>query len=137
MEKRALRQLKRAYKTRLKVLNNKKFLGDLGNSILILVEQLKYLRDTLIIESTPVKNTPDEPIEPFVEFTEYNDSKKENPDDDFNMEDDIITTLIVAIAEFEAYQDSVEDTQRTFHFNSFWELVKINIEEWLALNDTV
>ena len=133
MEKRALRQLKKAYNTRLKILNNKKFLGDIGNSILILVEQLKYLRDTLIIESTPTEKTSDKIIEPFSELAVQTESIEETTD----KTEDILTTLIVAIAEFEAYQDSVDAAQRTFHFNSFWELIKINIEEWLALNDTI
>ena len=97
MEKRALRQLKRAYKTRLKVLNNKKFLGDLGASILVFVEQLKYLRDTLILNTTPAESSQGTPIEPFLEFAEQSELIEKTTECD----EDTLTALIIAIAEFE------------------------------------
>jgi hypothetical protein len=48
-----------------------------------------------------------------------------------------VTALIVTISEFEAYRDSTEEKQRKFHWINFWELVKLNMEEWQVLNDSV
>lgn len=45
-------------------------------------------------------------------------------------------TLTATIAEFEAYLNCNKD-RSTFHWESFWELVKQNMEEWLEVNDTV
>ena len=126
MEKKHLNQLKKAYKARLKILNNKKFLGDIGTSVLSLVEQLRYLRDTLIIEK-PIKVP--KPVEPFIEFSEGKEIE--------NTDGETLSTLVAAIAEFDAYLDSDDLAQRNFHFNNFWEFVKLNIEEWLMLNDTI
>lgn len=130
MKNKDLKPLKKAYKTRLKILNNKEFLGNLGASILVFVEQLKYLRDSLIVESA---DEPIEATEPFAEFDEglIKQAEQEKP------EEELLATLIIAIAEFEAYQNSTDMAQKDFHFNNFWEFVKINIDGWLTLNDTI
>ena len=44
-----------------------------------------------------------------------------------------ITTLNAAIEEFEAFKQN----QKDFHWNNFWEFIKLNMEEWLAINDPV
>jgi hypothetical protein len=133
MNNKALKQLKKAYNTRLKLLNDKKFLEDVGAGILILVEKLRYLRDRLIVEEACITESEPEVFEdPFAEFSE-----KTVLEEPLEAECDIITSLILALAEFDAYQQCNDEKQRDFHFNAFWELVKINMEEWLALNDTV
>ena len=44
-----------------------------------------------------------------------------------------IASLNVAIEEFEAYRK----TQKEFHWHNFCEFVKLNMKEWLAVNDSV
>ena len=133
MNNKALKQLKKAYNARLKLLNDKKFLEDVGTGVLILVEKLRYLRDRIIIEDIGANDVEHEVLEdPFAEFAEPSATEELNEPDD-----DIVASLILALAEFEAYQQCEDMKQRNFHFNAFWELVKINMEEWLALNDTV
>ena len=44
-----------------------------------------------------------------------------------------IITLNAAIEEFEAFKQN----QKNFHWNNFWEFIKLNMEEWLAINDPV
>lgn len=51
--------------------------------------------------------------------------------------DTVTTTLTTAIAEFEAYKTETDQSKKVFHFNNFLELVKINLEEWVALNDSI
>ena len=48
-----------------------------------------------------------------------------------------LATLATAIAEFEAYQTSEDVTQKGFHWNNFCDFVKLNMEEWQTLNDSV
>ena len=43
------------------------------------------------------------------------------------------TTLNAAIEEFEAYCDTLKD----FHWNNFCEHIKLNMKEWLAINDSI
>ena len=133
MKNKDLKLLKKAYKARLKVLNNKEFLGNIGASILLFVEQLKYLRDLLIVESADDPMEPIELSDPFEEFDEDLTNQPEQED----LKEEALATLIIAIAEFDAYKNSTDTSQRDFHFNNFWELVKINIEGWLTLNDTI
>ena len=133
MKNKNLLRLKKAYRARFKILNNKKFIGDIGVGILAFVEQLKYLRDILITESldAPINDT--EIIEPFPEFNE----QIAEPEIIISSDEEALATLLIAIAEFECYQSSDDTTQKNFHFNNFWESVKINIDRWLALNDTI
>lgn len=46
---------------------------------------------------------------------------------------DEIISLTAAIEEFEAYRQS----QKEFHWNNFWEFVKLNLKEWLVANDSI
>jgi hypothetical protein len=46
---------------------------------------------------------------------------------------DTIATLNAAIEEFEAFKVN----QKDFHWNNFCEFVRLNIKEWLAINDSV
>ena len=108
MEKQ-LKQLNKAYSKKVKLLN-KNFTKDATTGLSIFVEQLKHLRDTLIIKSAS------------------------------NISNDIevrIASIITAVTEFEAYQKSEEKAKKIFHWNNFWEFVKIGMEDWLILNDTI
>ena len=44
-----------------------------------------------------------------------------------------IASLNAAIEELDAYNK----TKKDFHWNNFCEFIKLNLEEWLVLNDTV
>lgn len=46
---------------------------------------------------------------------------------------DSIASLNAAIEEFEAYTEN----KKEFHWNNFCEFVKLNMKEWLSVNDTV
>ena len=46
---------------------------------------------------------------------------------------DSIATLNAAVEEFEAYADS----KKEFHWNNFCEFVRLNMKEWLAVNDSI
>ena len=48
-----------------------------------------------------------------------------------------ITTLTTAIAEFDAYKASQNSAKKVFHWNNFCELIKLNMEEWLKVNDSI
>ena len=74
------------------------------------IEYLKYIRDYSIISA------------------ESMEALKENSS---------ATAIIITISEFEAYKTSNEEKQKEFHWNNFWELVKLNMEEWQAINDSV
>ena len=112
MKEKLLKQLTSAYTKRVKQLN-KNFTKTADTGLLIFVEQLRYLRDTIIIRCSGEQDELE------------NDSS------------DAATSLVVAIAEFDAYQSSTEKEQKEFHWNNFCEFVKLNMEEWLVLNDTV
>lgn len=73
----------------------------------IFVEHLRYLRDSMLLSAEG-------------DLEKINSTK--------------LATIITAVAEYEACLDT---DQRIFHWNSFCELVKQNIEEWLELNDSV
>lgn len=75
--------------------------------MVLFVEHLKYLRDTCIM------------AEPNIS------------------ENTSLTTLMVAIGEFEAYLESEDTKQKEFHWKIFCEFLKLNMEEWLVLNDSV
>lgn len=46
---------------------------------------------------------------------------------------DTVATLNAAIEEFEAFRK----TQKDFHWNNFCEFIKVNMKEWLVINDSV
>jgi len=48
-----------------------------------------------------------------------------------------LASLMMAIAEFEAFQTSEENKQKEFHWNNFCDFVKLNQEEWQVLNDSI
>lgn len=74
------------------------------------IEYLRYLRDCSIIKEESLKAL---------------------------NEDSKTTALIIVISEFEAYKESKEEKQKEFHWNNFWELVKLNMEEWQVINDSI
>lgn len=113
MENKVLKQINKAYNKRVNKLN--KELQNGSNVVLeILLEQLKRLRDILIVQAT-------------LQTDEFERA----------LIDEKITPLVIAISEFEAYQKSEQRDQKDFHWNTFWEFVKLNMEEWLLLNDTI
>ena len=103
-------QLNKAYRKRFNLLEDKR-LTENNVGLILFVEHLKYIRDSIImknivdIEQEPLKTT--------------------------------LATLATAIAEFDAYMSSQESIQRIFHWNSFCDFLKLNMEEWLALNDSI
>jgi hypothetical protein len=48
-----------------------------------------------------------------------------------------LASLASAIAEFEAYQTSEENKQKEFHWTNFCGFLKLYMEEWQTLNDSV
>jgi hypothetical protein len=108
MEKRKL-QLNKAYKKSFKLLN-KNFLKSKTFGLDVFVEHLKYIRDIMILQ-------------------------QEGDIEAINTSNITLATIITAIAEYEASTHNHE--QKCFHWNNFCELVKQNMEEWLALNDSV
>jgi len=108
MEK-ANKHLNRAY---LKSFNNliKQLPTKIDSGLILFVEYLKYIRDTLVITSEAEL---EEPI-------------KTN-----------VATLAATIAEFEAYQKSTDIDKKEFHWNNFCEFIKLNMKEWLKPNDSI
>lgn len=103
-------RLDKAYRQRLKVLtvsNNRK--ADAG--LQFFVEHLKYLRDCIILKN--IHDIEQEPVKTS------------------------LATISTALTEFEAYQKATESKQKSFHWNTFCDFVKLNMEEWLKLNDSV
>lgn len=107
MEDLQIKQLNKAYKKSFKQLN-KSFFKDNKAGLTIFVEYLRYLRDYYVV-------TASEPL---------NNNTK-------------LTTLMTAIAEFDATKITAENSQKEFHWNNFCEFVKLNMEEWLAKNDPI
>ncbi len=114
MSNKLLTKLDKAYSKRVKQLN-KNFTKDPSVGLQIFVEQLRYLRDTLIVKASVAESG--------TEFEEELSNKA--------------SALIIATSEFEAYKNSKEKEQKEFHWNNFCEFVKLNMEEWLVINDTI
>ena len=108
MGKQQIKQLKNAYKKSFNTLN-KSFFQSKTVGLNMFVEYLRYLRDLMILSA-------DEDLEKV---------SKTNTK---------LATIITAIAEYEA---STNIEQRVFHWSSFCELVKQNMEDWLELNDSI
>jgi hypothetical protein len=110
MKKDKITQLNTTYSKRLK---NMAALGinnkDIGLDFL--AEHLRYLRDRLILKN--ISNLEQEPAKTD------------------------IALLASAIAEFDAYQGTQEITQKTFHLNTFCDFLRLNMGEWLTLNDSI
>lgn len=89
----------------------KNFFNDKTTGLILFVEYLKYLANCMTYSQT--KNMTDE-------YTKTS-----------------ISSIFIAIAEFEAYSSSITKTQKVFHWNNFCELIKLNMEEWLDFNDSI
>ena len=105
MKNKQLSKLNKVYRKRFNELN-KILLNEPSASLWLLVEHLKYLRDTTIIKG--------------------NNEVLEN---------NILVTLMMALNEF--YSALVDTKQKEFHWENFCEFLKLNMEEWLALNDSI
>ena len=110
MEKNKKIRLNKAYKQQLKTLAASSTENSRAG-LMFFAEHLKYLRDCLIL--TDIHNIEQEPV-------------KTN-----------LATITTALAEFYAYQRSEDATQKSFHWNNFCDFVKLNMEEWLMLNDSI
>ena len=86
---------------------NKKFFNSKDIGLRLFVEHLKYQRDCRILQSSLETMSAD------------------------------LTVLITALAEFDEYQLSTDPKQKDFHWRNFCEFIKLNWEEWLALNDSI
>jgi uncharacterized protein Yka (UPF0111/DUF47 family) len=74
------------------------------------IEYLRYLRDCSILSAESIEDL------------------------DANVK---VNTLIAAISEFEVYENTEDEAQSMFHWNNFWEFVKLNIKEWQTSNDSI
>ena len=106
--------LNRAYTKPLKSLQKDFFVKN-TTGLLLFVEYLKYLRDSLILKT----------------------SKNINDIEKLKIK---VSTIIAAITEFEAYlksKDIKDEQQKKLHWNNFCELIKQNMEEWLKTDDPI
>lgn len=110
MENKQLKQLDSAYRKNFKALS-KQFFNNKETGLIFFIEYLRYIRDHLVLEPN---STLDE-----------------------NLTKTKLATLVTAIAEADAYFTSQDITKKTFHWSNFCELMKLNMEDWLDLNDTV
>ena len=104
---RILNKLRGAYNKRLTKIN-KTAIKDSKAGLIFFIEHLKYLRDTAIVKTVPGEDLKG-----------------------------AVNTIAVAIDEFEAYQNSSDPKQKDFHWKNFCEFTKLNMEEWLVLNDPI
>lgn len=107
MHRNSRNMLNKIYKKKLKQLMSSNT-AELDVGLILLVEHLKYLRSSLVL-----KNTADKTVKTD------------------------IMILSTAIAEFYAYKNATEKTQKIFHWNNFCDFIKLNMEEWLVLNDSI
>lgn len=112
MENKLLNKIQKAYNKRSKQLN-KNFTKNSDIGLLLFIEHLKYLRDLLVIAEKELGDGPDKKEEKAILEAK-------------------ISSLTIAILEFEVYRAS-EPAKKPFHWNSFWEFVKLNAEEWMVL----
>lgn len=108
MKKSAAAQLEAAYKKKTKILSSE-LNKDTGISLFI--NHLKYIRDSVVIKQHV--DLEQEPVKTT------------------------LATLMAAIAEFEASKRAVDAQQKNFHWNTFCDFVKFNMEEWLILYDSI
>lgn len=103
------RQLNKAYRSRFFCLQNNIFTNNEAG-LMFFIEYLKYLRDSIVL-STPAGTEKELKVK--------------------------IITITAAVAEFEAYKLAQNHDQKVFHWNSFCELLKQNMEDWLNINDSI
>jgi hypothetical protein len=103
------KQLDKAYENRFNCLQKSIFINK-NSGLLLFVEYLKYLRDNIIL-------------------TDYNKTSESSKIR--------VASIIAAVAEFEAYRQTQDNLQKTFHWNTFCELFKQNMEDWLKIDDSV
>ena len=104
-----IKQLSKAYNNRFNFLQNSIFINKEAGLILF-VEYLKYLRDSILL-------------------CEYSSESK------YSIVK--LASINMAIAEFEAYTQTLDKQQKTFHWNNFCELFRQNMEDWLKIDDSV
>ena len=100
-----IKHLNKAYNSRFRCLQKSIFV-DKEAGLFLFIEYLKYLRDSIIIN----------------EYSGESEQSKLN-----------IASIIATISEFDAYRHAQNNTQRAFHWNSFCELLKQNMEDWLNI----
>lgn len=108
MKKSAAAKVEAAYKKKTKKLSSE-LNKDTGMSLF--VNHLKYMRDSVVIK--PQIDLEREPVKTT------------------------LATLMAAIAEFEASKRAADIQQKNFHWNTFCDFVKFNMEEWLILYDSI
>lgn len=106
----AITQLNKSYSKRFNTLISENF-GEKDLGLTFFVEYLEYMRDQII-----VKNVLDIEQEPLKTT---------------------LATITTAIAEFYAYLQTNDKEQKMFHWKTFCDFTKLNMEEWLALYDSV
>jgi hypothetical protein len=109
MTTKEINQLNKAYKNRFNCIQKSIFINKEAG-LLLFVEYLKYLRDSIVVN----------------EYTQkYEDSKVK------------MASIITATAEFDAYRQARDNKQKAFHWNNFCELFKQNMGDWLKIDDSV
>jgi hypothetical protein len=111
MKNNEIKQLERAYTKKFKKLGEN-FFTNKETGLIFFAEYLRYFRDFLVISL----NT------------------------DLNKQEALkleIATLATAIAEYDEYKVCQDEAKRVFHWDNYCELVKINMEGWLDLVDSI
>lgn len=104
-----IKQLNKAYNSRFNHLQKAIFVNKEAG-LLLFTEYLKYLRDSIIL----------------TEHGKYSENSKIK-----------VASIITAIAEFDAYKQAQDPQQKVFHWKTFCELFKQNMEDWLKIDDSV
>lgn len=114
LQNQPIKQINKTYETTLESIQ-KSFFSNSQTGLDLFVEYLRYIRDSLIIKAPDLSVSPDENL--------------------------IIATIMAAIAEYESYENykisKADERLQKFHWDNFWELIKCNLREWQALNDTI
>lgn len=108
--KKQLNQLNCAYTKKFKALS-RQFFDNKESGLIFFIEYLRYLRDSLVLE--------------------FGGSDGED------LTKTKLATLVTAIAEVDAYFVAPNLAKKTFHWNNFCELLKLSMEDWLDINDSV
>ena len=109
MTAKEVKQLNKAYKNRLNSIQKSLF-ENRHVGLTLFGEYLRYLRDSIII-------------------SEYNNGLENSKIK--------MATITAAVAEFDAYLQTQDDKQKTFHWSTFCELLNQNMEDWLKIDDSV